>query len=247
MQETIPWTNGSGNIYLTYESGSGNDTVVVSSDVNDLDVAREQELTFTGATGLVRKVTVRQETNATEVSVTWHPTSHDDDYAYYSASVLENGFTDSNSTTYSTINLTRGSGAETYVYYGFDTSSIPDGATIESVACSVKCYISQTNSNRISTRQVQLFAGSVAKGSATTVSNNTNVQDMNVGTWTLEELRNIRLRVYAMRGSNNSTTNYYFRFYGATLSVTYKVGGKYYITSDGKAYVTSDGNYYNCK
>ena len=46
------------------------------------------------------------------------------------------------------------------------------------------------------------------------------------GSMTLEELRNIRLRVYGVRGNSNQNTNYYFRFYGATLSVTYAIEGR---------------------
>ena len=40
----IPWTAGSGDITLTY-TGSGNDTIVVDSDMNDLDVSRSQNVT----------------------------------------------------------------------------------------------------------------------------------------------------------------------------------------------------------
>lgn len=248
MQVTIPWTNGSGNIYLTYESGSGNDTVVVSSDVNDLDVAREQTLTFRGSTGLVRTVTVRQETNAQEVSVTWHPTSYDDeDYSYYNLQSVANGYTDSDSSNYAQIDLTRGSRAETYFYFKFDTSTIPSDATIQSVECSVKCYISTTNNNRVATREVQMSSGTTLKGSSHTVSDSTTAFDMSCGTWTRSELNDCRIKLHAVRGTNQTSGSQYFRFYGATLSVTYKVGGKYYITSDGKAYVTSDDNYYNCK
>lgn len=248
MQVTIPWTDGSGNIYLTYESGSGNDTVVVSSDVNDLDVAREQELTFTGATGLVRKVTVRQGTNATEVSATWHPTSYDSgDYSYYSLEDVSNAYADSNSTTYATIHLTIGNNSSTYIFFTFDTSSIPEGAEIVSVSLKAKAYINNVASKRVKTHTMQAYSGSTAKGSATTVTATATEYTMSIGTWTLQDLRNIRIRLYAVRGTQSTTSDYYFRFYGATLSVTYKVGGKYYITSEGDAYVTSDDNYYNCK
>ena len=248
MQETIPWTNGSGNIYLTHESGSGNDTVVVSSDINDLDVAREQTLTFRGETGLIQTVIVRQKAKAREVTIGWHPTGYDaKDKSYYSLSSVANGYTDSDSTSCATISLTRGKGAITYLYYEFDTSSIPEDAVIVSVACTVKCYISSTNNTYITTSQVQLFSGANEKGMPTTVANNTTIHNMDTGEWTVEELRNIRLRVYGVRGQISQNTNFYFRFYGATLSVTYMVGGEYYYTSEGEAYVTSDGNYYNCK
>lgn len=226
MQVVIPWTTGTGNITLTYNTGEGDDTVAVSSDPNNLTQVRSQLVTFT-AGSLAQSVMVYQRGKPIEGSGTWHPVDYNaDDYAYYSASDISHGYTDSSSTTYATINLTRGSRAETWLWYLFDTSSIPDGAVITSVACTVKCYISQTGSTRVATRQVQLFAGETAKGSATTVTSSTSVQTMSVGSWTLEELRNIRLRVYAVRGTSNTGTNYYFRFYGATLSVTYTYQGK---------------------
>lgn len=160
------------------------------------------------------------------------PVAHDEvDYAYDKATNINYGYTDSSSTSYAMINLTRGSGAATYLWYLFDTSSIPDGAVITSVSCKVKCYISQTGSSRVATRQVQLFAGDTAKGSATTITSSTTEQTMSVATWTLDELRNIRLKVYAVRGTSNPNTSYYFRFYGATLTVEYQLD-QYYYTVD---------------
>lgn len=247
MLKTIPWNIGSGNIILDY-SGEGNDIVVVSSDVNDLDVAREQTLTFTGSTGLVRTVTVRQETNAIEVSATWHPIGYDEsDHSYYSLENVSNAYTDSNSTSYATIHLTRGNNSSTYIFFTFDTSSIPEDAEIISVSLKAKAYINNVASKRVVTHTMQTYSGSTAKGSATVVTDTATEYTMDIGTWTLQELKNIRIRLYAARGTQNTTSDYYFRFYGATLSVTYRVGRKYYITSDGEAYVTSDGNYYNCK
>jgi hypothetical protein len=41
-------------------------------------------------------------------------------------------------------------------------------------------------------------------------------------------LNNAKIRLYALRGSSNTTTNYYYRFYGATLSVEYAVNGTAY-------------------
>lgn len=149
------------------------------------------------------------------------PTSYSSDHSYYSISNVTNGQTIAYSTNYATINLTRGSGAITYFYYLFDTSSIPADATINSVSCECKCYISQTSSSYITTRQVRLFSGTTAKGSASTVAKSTTAFNMSCGTWTRSELNDTRIRVYAVRASQNTTTNYYFRFYGATLTIDY--------------------------
>lgn len=48
---TIPWTTGTGNIYLTCESANGTQIVQVTSDANTLYEAREQILTFATPNG----------------------------------------------------------------------------------------------------------------------------------------------------------------------------------------------------
>ena len=72
---TIPWGDGSGdNIYLTYTSASGNQTVQVSSDPND-GPARTKDITFVSSVGnIARVLTVTQETNMDYVSITWNDT-----------------------------------------------------------------------------------------------------------------------------------------------------------------------------
>lgn len=153
-------------------------------------------------------------------TVSGHPTSYDSDYSAYSVTGLDQGETDSSSTNYATINLTRGSRAETSIYYNFGLD-IPDGATINSVSCTAKCYISNTQSSRIATREVRLYSGTTAMGSAHTVSNSTTAFTVTAGTWTASELNNAKIRIHAVRGTSNTTTNYYFRFYGATITVDY--------------------------
>lgn len=161
-------------------------------------------------------------------SVSVHPTGINSSHSYASISGESQGYTDSSSTNYATINLTTGSGAETYIYYTFDFSSIPSAATINSITCQAKCYISTTNSNRITSRQIQLYTGTTAKGSAYTVSNSTSAFTMTPGSWTREELDDARIRIYAQRGTSNTGTTYYFRFYGATITVNYSVNGTAY-------------------
>jgi len=158
-------------------------------------------------------------------TITAHPTGVASDHAYASVSNTTNGYAESSNTTYATINLTTGSGATTYIYFTFDFSGIPNGATINSVSCSAKAYINTTNSSRITTRQIQLYSGTTAKGSASTISNSTSVFTMTSGTWTRDELQNARIRLYGVRGTSNTTSTYYFRFYGATFTVNYSVDG----------------------
>lgn len=60
---TIPWGDGSGdNIYLTYSSESGNQTVEVTSDANTGSANRSKNITFASVVGNITKVlTVSQE------------------------------------------------------------------------------------------------------------------------------------------------------------------------------------------
>ena len=175
---------------------------------------------------------VTQEAAEQEETISVNITSHDaTDYAYASVSNITRAYSASTSTNYARINLTTGAQAVTYIYFQFgDLSSIPANATIESVVCEVKCRINQTSSSRIATRQAQMFSGTTAKGDPYTVANVTDPFTITPGTWTRAELQNARIRLYAQRGTSNATTNYYFDFYGATLTVTYKYGGRTYVS-----------------
>lgn len=59
--KSIAWQTGTGNITLTY-SGQGNDTVVVTSDENDVYEARSQTVSISTTLGgsITRQVTITQ-------------------------------------------------------------------------------------------------------------------------------------------------------------------------------------------
>ena len=146
------------------------------------------------------------------------------------------GKSSANTSSYSQIGLTTGSNAETYAIWGFDCSSIPSNATINSVTCYAKVSINQTNTNRITTRQVRLYAGSTAKGTAATVANSTATTTIKGGSWTRSELNEARIRLYAVRSTGNTTSSYYFRFYGADLVVNYSVNTTAYTITASSTY-----------
>jgi hypothetical protein len=158
-------------------------------------------------------------------SVIRYPTSYvSDDYSYASATNITNAYAGSSNTTYAQINLTTGSGAETYIYYTFDVPNIPDNAVICEVACTVKAMISNQQTTRISSRTVQLYSGTVAKGSSIDLTNKPDtLLSLSSGDWTKDELSNIRLKLYAKRGSSATSTSYYIRFNGATLTIKYVI------------------------
>lgn len=59
--KTVAWSNGSGDITLDY-TGVGDGTIVISSDENNLDTARQQDIVVETTRGgtVQRTVTVRQ-------------------------------------------------------------------------------------------------------------------------------------------------------------------------------------------
>lgn len=138
-----------------------------------------------------------------------------------------------NTTSYAEGALRTGYNAESYMIYGFDLSDIPDGATIVSVTCSARGFVSNNRDERISVRQLQMFSGNVAKGTARTISQVASSYSLDVGTWTVSELKNARIRVYAKRGTSNVSSNYTIRFYGATLTVVYDYNDKRYLIKTG--------------
>ena len=174
----------------------------------------------------------------TTETLTTHPMSLDETHSnypgtYYSTNVLENAFTDASSSMRWAPYTNTGSGATTTIYLNFDCSSIPEGATIDSVSCSVRCGTQGTN--YYSTRTVQMATGTTTKGSATTMSGSNSsptTHTLSVGSWTAAEIRNAKLKFYIVRGSSNTSTDATFSIYGATLTVEYTVNGYMYtITS----------------
>lgn len=213
---TIPWGDGSGdNIYFTYPSASGDQTVEVSSDANT-GSARTKVVTFT-AGNISQSLTVNQG-GRQQYTVSFKPSSYDtENYSWRSSSNISNGYTNSTSTSYARFGIPKPYG-EAYVYYKFDTSSIPDGAEIVSVSCVAKASASG-NSTTTPVRQIQMATGTTLKGTITAINSSVTERTLDVGEWTLAELRDARIRPYAKTG--NTTSNYNLDFYGATLTITY--------------------------
>lgn len=109
--------------------------------------------------------------------------------------------------------------------------SLPSGATLQSVACSVALQFSGNGSSSGFTSSVQMYSGTTAKGSATQwVSSATDVSrtvyNLTVGNWTISELANARLYITATNSA--SSTHRFIYIYGVSLTVTYSVSGKVY-------------------
>ena len=114
-----------------------------------------------------------------------------------------------------------------YGYYTFSIQGIPSNATITSVSCIVRAYLSS-----VSNATLQLYSNTTAKGSSTSFTNTSpnNITLSNTGSWTVSELSNLRLRLQGRRSSTYS--NGYIYFYGADITINYSVSGTAYeITS----------------
>ena len=159
-----------------------------------------------------------------------YPTSINTSQSSYSTgSNNANAQTRTDSTTYSTIGLTTGSRASSWVTYTFNITddTIPAGATISSISCQIKARVSSTS--YISTAVAQLYADETAKGGTasfrSTSSNPSPVTISNVGSWTLAELKTARIRFTATRGTSNTSRSASMYIYGTDLDITYTISG----------------------
>lgn len=156
-------------------------------------------------------------------AVTVNPSSYSDNTfgsSYYQN--LDNGLNSSANTTYARFTMRNTS---YHIYYDFPLlSDIPSQATINSVSCTVKGYVSSSSYYP----SVQLYTNTTAKGSASNITSTStsNTVSLNTGTWTLSELSNVRLYIKCVNGQTNQSR--YFYFYGATLTVNYTVSGTVY-------------------
>lgn len=132
---------------------------------------------------------------------------------------ITRGYTDATSTTYTRFDVTQSTTGS--VYFLFDTSSIPAGATITSVTARGKARVN--NTTRVTNTVMQLYSGTTAKGSNTTFGVTTaSTQNLSPGTgWTKSDLNDLRLKI----GGTASSSSSYRRidFYGADVTITYTV------------------------
>ena len=160
-------------------------------------------------------------------SLAVNPSSYDSDHSYYSISSASSAYASETSTSYSSIGLTRGSQAVTYIYFKFNTSAIPANATITSVSCKAKAY-SNANNTYAPTKQICMYSGTTAKGSSQNLTTSEKTFTFSGTTWTRQELNDARIRLYAVRGTSNVNTSRALYFYGATLTVNYSYNENFY-------------------
>lgn len=221
--QQIEWADGSGDkIYISANEFSGNQQVAVSSDPNT-GAARSKVVTFT-AGNVSQTLTVQQAAGTPqEITINLIPSSYDqNDHNYYSLTNPNNGYAGSDSGNYATMSAVRVENSESWVYYKFDTSNIPRGARILEISCTSKCS-TNGNDTAVPIRTIQMASGTTLKGNPSNLNSGTAIKNMVIGNWTREELDDARIKIYMKRGTWNVTTNYYARFYGATLTIKYEI------------------------
>jgi len=133
---------------------------------------------------------------------------------------VTNAYTDETSTTYARYSISQSTTGS--VYFTFDTSDLPESATITSVTAKARARVSSTT--RVTNTKCQLYTGTTAKGSnstfATTTSPPTAIT-LTAGTWTRSELNDLRMFVGGTASSSSSSR--YIYFYGASVTITYTV------------------------
>lgn len=150
----------------------------------------------------------------------------------FTLSNIENAYDDADSADYAQLQLSAG-GTTGTLYLNFPSFSLPSGATIQSVACRATLQYNRNGSSSGFTASCQMYSGSTAKGSATSVvsAGGTDVAkttfNLSVGSWTASELANARF--YLTATNSASGTARYLYVYGVSLEITYSIDGIIYI------------------
>lgn len=154
---------------------------------------------------------------------------------------INNAYADSSSTNYARFDVTQSTTG--YVYFTFDTSDIPDNATITAITGNFKAKVSSTS--RVTNTVAQLCTGTTTKGSNVTFDSTTaSVRSLTTGgasAWTRANLNDLRLKIGGTASSSSSSRR--IDFYGADVTITYTYTETTYdvtITNNTDVTVTTD-------
>lgn len=131
---------------------------------------------------------------------------------------VNRGYNNTSNSSFARFSLS--SGATGYIYYTFDTDSIPAGATNISITATARAYVN--NTSRVTSSVAQLYSGTSAKGTAVDFQSTqtSNIETLNCGTgWTRSDLNDLRIRIGGTAASTTSSRYVYFA--GAEVNITY--------------------------
>ena len=153
--------------------------------------------------------------------------------SYLTISSATNANTNTDSTTYATIQNTRSSTSSYYIYIrGFNFNDVPDNAIVSNISIKIKAYHSGGNTSTIyaydgTSTQISTAGSTTALGTSASVKTFTNTT---IDWDTLKSYgSNFGIRINCRRSSRNTTS--YIYVYGAEIEVTYTVPEPRTITS----------------
>ena len=139
-------------------------------------------------------------------SVSAITSSYNSDHSYYSISGVNSAYTNSSSSNYATVNLTRGSRANSYIYWEFSLATIPTNASIDTITCRYRAGVSSVTTRYIASAEIQMCSGTSTKGSSKSIMatspTQTSFTSAEIGTWTVAEINTgVKLKQTATRGN----------------------------------------------
>lgn len=212
-------------VYHTVTSSTDSGTIIPSGATSVLE-GDSYELTISGTTPTVTDNGV----DVTSQLVASHDATEtlipvDSTYSNFTVTNIEHAYDDADGTDYADLQLAAG-GTTGTLYLDIGNLVIPSGATIKSVSCSATLQYNRNNSSSGFTASCQMYAGSTAKGSSTTVvsAGGTDVAkttfNLSVGSWTASEINSARF--YLTATNNASGTARHIYVYGVSFNVTYE-------------------------
>ena len=130
-----------------------------------------------------------------------------------------NAYASTTSTNYATLSGSS-NGTSYTTYFGFDFSSIPTDAIIESIACSVKASVSKTSN--VTSATTQLYYGTTTASASVSFRNTTaRVYTLtNITAVSRANLNDLKLLVTLVTSTTSTRSAY---IYGADLTITYSI------------------------
>ena len=147
----------------------------------------------------------------------------------FTLSNIGNAYTDIFDSSYADCSLSGRTTGNLYLDLG--PIDVPSSATITNVECQASLQISRNGSSSGMTAECQMYSGTTAKGSATTlVSSATDVArttyTLSIGNWTASELQNARFFLTMYNGASSTVRHVYV--YGISFTITYTISGYVY-------------------
>ena len=157
--------------------------------------------------------------------------------SYLTITNQANAYTDTDSTTYATIQNTNASTSSRYIYIrGFNFDDIPSAAVVTDFSVKIKGYYTSGYSQNL---YLANGTSTISNATATSFTTSVATREFNTSSLTWETIKgygdNFGIRINCRRSSRNTVAYYYI--YGAEIEVTYTVPDPRTITST----LTGDG------